>query len=116
MCIRCGFGEFFLTPIVGSAIHQFGSCLRQHVAIMALITPLPATQVQHDIFVLPSFCLQIARHIFFSQIPQRVNLPCVHLEYAQPATTHTSHSHAFAVVAERDMQSVLEVTWKKCRA
>ena len=106
----------FLTPIVGSAIHQFGSCLRQQVAIMALITPLPATQVQHDIFVLPCFCLQIARHNFLAKFHREVNLPCVHLEYAQPATTHTSHPHAFAVVAERDMQSVSEVTWKKCRA
>ena len=115
----------FLTPVVGSAIHQFGSCLRQQVAIMALITPLPATQVQHDIFVLPRFCLQIATHNFFSQIPQRVNLPCVHLEYTQPAKTHTSHPHAFAVVArvvptsgnsaEQNIQSVLEVTWKQCR-
>ena len=37
--------RFFFTLFVGSAIHQCGSCLRQQVAIMALITPLPATQV-----------------------------------------------------------------------
>ena len=84
---------FFSTPIAGLAIHQPGSRLRQQVASVALIAPLLARQVQHDIFVMPCFCLQIARHNFLAKFQRESIFPvCTWSTPSRPRVTSWQRS------------------------